>query len=421
MKHFYKLYINGLDITQKFGNRLLSITAIDSIGMENDNADISIDNGEYYSVDNVTKQGIVYPSPGDLIEVELGYLKASDLVNFDATDATANAPLSRIIGEYILDKIAVSYPPHVLKITAKKLPYDSSTKNTFSRVWEKEGGNVSLYEIMTDVIKSMGRTPKIAEELKNIVVDYAIQQNQSDMTFLAMLASSYGYTCKIEADSDLKEIIYVMLPATTYSFTNKVDLKQDVFSLKVRMPSVISYNYEENPKAKFTGIVAKYETTDTKTKARISSNVKIGEVGKDKIFYTLPSSYDSEGKARSAAESFYRKLLRETKLLNISIYGDPRFKAERILTLDNFPTQIPKEWIIKKATHRYSGQGYYTDIEAEYSNDKEIEELLKKEREKIKEKKELTKKNKKNRAKNGINLLTSEQKAVNNSFSITNK
>lgn len=354
MKPYFRLTVQGVDITDAVNDRLLSLTVSDHLGMVNDTFALSLD-------DRPMADGSDMPMlpHGATIDVEMGYEIGDGVINpFDG--------LKRM-GSFIVDEIEVTEGSdgRAMNITGRA----TSTNYSFVKKPRSDEGkwrNITLAEIVDTICKRNNLKPRIHEDCDQIVM-VANQTNRSDADFLSDLALDYNCVMKVQdgwmyfAPTD--KLTEVMLP----------NLVPD--DVNVNRTDVLGWKFTWQGRANFTGVQAKWLDKD-KNLVTTESSYTTPHPDGAACWFTITEVFPTQSDAVQAANSRKRQLDYQRATLHFNAIGYPLLMAGSILHLKGrWRSEVPEDWRIITANHKFDSSGYTTDVEAEVKDAKVLEDL----------------------------------------------
>jgi phage protein D len=327
----YRLLANQADITDVIRERLVSLRYTDEAGFNSDVLEIVL-------ADHETAKPIQIPPTGALLDLSFGY-----------------EGLIREVGKFIVDEIELAGWPGEMTIRARAAPFDTSKggikamQTQKTRVWPK---GLTLGVIVKKIAKENGLNPSVSKELSSVKVPAIEQASESDLNFLARLARKY--------DSVVKPTSGQLVLAKVGS--SKTVSGQTMPSVSVDIHSVSQWRVVQSTRETAGTIVAYWHETKAAKKHEIKAGT--GEPVKRLKMY-----YPTQSMALAAARAELAKRERHAVTLSLTCIGSTDLVAEASLVLSGFRPGLPADWVIKRADHQLSGNGYTTTIEAEIPNE----------------------------------------------------
>lgn len=306
---------SGADITAKLREFIVKITIKESSASANDTLSISID-----------AAGIdIFPLSGTKIECHLGY-KETGLINF---------------GVYKVDTKSVSGPPEIITVICGASDFNAAYKSQKSRHWDDK----TLGGILRIVAASNGLELVIDDELAAIQIKYMVQKQESDMNFVARLATEYAANGTIKAGH-----IYFKKGNGFYKTVNRSKL------------GLINYHLQWIDKPKYDYVVATWQDINSST-----SNEEIYDGEGFSLEYSgsvarVQEISQSQYEARKNAKAFWHKLEKMKLSGSMMMKGDPTIVSGLGFKLSEFGDTFDGRVVeVKNTTHTWQRNGYTTN------------------------------------------------------------
>ena len=159
MRLAFQVIAQGVDVTAKIADRVLSIRVTDEAGYRADTLEIALDDR-----DNLFER----PEPGAKLAVSLGYRET----------------FLTLMGIYITDEVVMKGPPDKISIRAKAVNLGGPIREQKTRAWHEK----TLEDIVTAIADEHQLEPRIAEPLKAVAYEHLDQTDESDIHFLTRIA-----------------------------------------------------------------------------------------------------------------------------------------------------------------------------------------------------------------------------------------
>jgi phage protein D len=316
MKPTYKITANGADLDlQKL---LVSLKVTDESGVKSDACEVVLDDRD---------GTIAVPKTGAKLKVFMGY---------EETGTT-------LMGSYFVNEISISGAPNRINIKAHAADLKSSLKEKISASFVGQ----TIGALVGTIASKHGLTPKISEDLADIVIDHIDQTNESDMHFLTRLAGNYGAIAKpangalLFAAKGLAKSISGMILGTT-----TIDIGE-----------VISWNFSESKRDDYGKVSSEVVDFDN---GEIIENV-IG----DGISYAISGTFSDKNLAATIANVVLKNLKKKHQKIQLTTIGNTDLIAESRIILTGFKPGISTGWTITKAEHTLDSGGFKTTIDGE--------------------------------------------------------
>lgn len=353
----FTVVVDGVDVTKKSRNRLISLSLTDNREAEADTLELVLDD---------TDGELDLPRRGALIHLAISW---------------QGKPLIPK-GAYIVDEITHSGAPDQLTITARSADFRASLNVNREQSWH----NVTLSDIAKTIATRNKLTAKVQPELAQIKIEHSDQTNESDASYLSRLGREYGFVLNIKnstlclisagrgrtADDN---------PIPTITITRKSG-DQHQFTIADRDAYTgVTAHYINHHRAEREDITVKRRrkkqltATPAQEKApgQTTGDKHQGDylIGSDENVLVLRHTYASEGNAKRAAKSAWERLQRGTASFSITLAtGQPEITPEYTVKVSGFKPAIDKaEWTITAVTHEIGDSGLISTLEMEVSVD----------------------------------------------------
>lgn len=212
----------GKDISTDLAPYLLGVTYTDNQGGKADELTLELqDRAGLW-------RGDWLPGQGDTIEVRIH------------ADEWGEGGGSLFCGTFTVDKLGLSGPPSVVKLSAVSVPTGLAARSTKrSRAWE----GVTLRTVAEDVAES-ARMTLVWDAPEGMLLDRLEQADETDLGFLARLCDTYHLACKV---TDGQVVVWDIdayagaEPVTTYTLGESrvigwsLDVKSYLFTPRVKV------------------------------------------------------------------------------------------------------------------------------------------------------------------------------------------
>ena len=198
---------------------------------------------------------------------------------------------------------------------------------------------------------------------------------------------------EIAIDADMASIYYDHLDQSEESdinFVTRIAEKHDAFAkfqdqkLQVRprdkTNGLIFIKKESKTQLSIGGLVVTVATSLTATSASRNKYQSVKAywhdldqahrtaevIGAGEPQWQMKSTFETQGKAKQAAEAKLKQLQRGTGTLDsLTCPGNPAIRAEMDLLLVGFRPDVNYKWVVTSATHTMDNSGYKTVVKAE--------------------------------------------------------
>jgi uncharacterized protein len=318
MQPYYRVIADSKDVTDAIRDRLLSLSITDAAGMDSDVLEIALDDRDRI---------IAIPRRGAELDVSLGYRETK---------------LSRM-GLFVVDEIVPSGPPATMTIRARAADFRQSLKAPGTRSWDGK----TLGDICSTIAKKHGYEARVNQSLASQAIAH-VDQNESDMNLLTRLAKDYGAVVKITGG------VLALVPAGEAHSASGKAMPATTLSYE----QISRYEATLADRGKYTAVQARW---DDKAHAREMPVT----VGSGEPMFIIQRKFADEATAKAAAKAKLDGFFRGAATLSLSCDGNAALMAESRLTISGVRTGVNGAWITTQVVHRYDGQGYRCDVEAE--------------------------------------------------------
>ncbi|MCF6432506.1 contractile injection system protein, VgrG/Pvc8 family [Leisingera sp. MMG026] len=326
MKPAFEVHMDGINITSRIKDRVLSITVNDEAGSKADTVRIELDDRD---------NSILEPPDGTLILVAMGY------------EELFPVPM----GVFVLDKIEYEIAPDRMIIHGKAAHFGSTLKDQKTRNWDGK----TIGEIVAEIAAEHKLEPKVAERLKVIKHEYLAQRSESDINFLSRIGKESDAIVSVKDGGLL--------------FIGKGEGQSASGNA---LPQTWVFKSQLMPGSR----VSKDKANAYKSVKAIWHDKKVGEkktvtAGEGSPAYEITHPYRTEESAERAAKSKLDEQARAGHSINLALVGNPILRAEGQALVIGLRPSIPPLWSITGVTHRLGGGGYTTRIRGELPKSEE--------------------------------------------------
>lgn len=314
----YRILADGVDVTSRLNDRLMSLRITDESGLTSDSLEIKLDDRD---------MAIAWPTHG----AELTVFLSIHLSGF----------LS--MGIYVVDEIEHSGPPQTMTIRAKACDMRASFKAPKTRSWE----DVTIVSLVQTIAAEHGLTAKVSDAFSSILIPHLDQTNESDLHLLARLAKEHDAISK-----PVRDYLVFVPKGTAKSFTGK-----GMPAVKIPASDIQQHRITQTERAKFGSVIAYWHDVEM-------GDRQVVKVGADDPEYSLRHTYSTEVEAIAAAKAKLVQLSRGTASLSLTMLGNPFIQAEGKLQLTGLRAPINGEWVINRSEHQIDSGGFVTRCEA---------------------------------------------------------
>ncbi|MDU7561415.1 MAG: contractile injection system protein, VgrG/Pvc8 family [Acinetobacter baumannii] len=318
----FKVEVEGIDISTKIAERLISLNIKDNRGLEVDSIDIELDDSDGM---------LEIPPTGAKIQVWLGWSNTG-LINK---------------GVYKVESTAHRGAPDVLSITAMANDISEGLKQKRERSFS----NKTIQDIFTTVATQYELKPVVHEKFASKTIQY-IAQNESDANLITRIADEN------DAIATVKNGHLLLLPRGASQTVSGLDLPR--VTLTRNMGDQHSYTTGTGTD-KVTAVKAFYYETNKSKKG----HVVIGD-NQDNL-KELRFVHRDKQTAEQAANAEYNRCKRGAKQLSYTLaLGDPSLIPEQEYEFIGLKAEIDElVWLATNLTHSLGDHGLTTSIELE--------------------------------------------------------
>ena len=316
----FRIRIDGSqDVTDRIGDRLLSLRVTDEAGRQSDAVELRIDN-----------RGGVVPPPRRGVEMEVWLWH----------EGQKETPM----GLYTVVEVELSGPPRTLAVRGTGPDMRASLKAPRTRSWE----DVSLGELVASIAAGHDLEARVGSSLRSVRIPHLDQTEESDLHLLTRLARDYDAIAKPAGGY----LLFVPQGAAESATGRKLPV------VDVRPEDCRSWRVTLADRAAYSSVLAHWHDA-------AAAGQKTETAGSGGPAWTLRRTYASAGEAREAARAKLAELTRETRQLSLTLSpGKPAVAAEVELRLAGFGNDVDGSWSSRRAVHKLTGSGYSTTAEA---------------------------------------------------------
>lgn len=305
----FQIIADGADVTERFQDRLISMTIKDEAGQKSDTAEIEVDNRDY---------ALALPQTGARLDLAMGL-------------GGVLVPM----GRYVVDELSGEIFPSTLTISAKAADMQGPIRSRKTRDWK----NVTLGQILNQIAGEHGLTPVISDSLKGAGFAYLAQTSESDLHFLTRLA---------------RDLDAVAKPASGYLIMvrrgeGKTASGADLPVFRIHRRQMSGARFDLKSRAKSGKVVAHWGE-------RAAGQTRTVSAGKDSPQETLRHRYATKGEAQRAADAALSRGKRSSASIEVDLGGFwGALMAEAKVDLQGIPSELCGEWLITSVTHSLNG------------------------------------------------------------------
>jgi phage protein D len=318
---YYRLIVNGTNITPRVNGRLIDLTLDETPGDEADTLSITISDHD---------SAVEIPPKGAEIELAIGW-KNQQLVEK---------------GLFIVDEASFTGPPDQISITARSADMRNGLPARRTRSWDQ----VTLGDIVGEIAANNELEVVVAKRLGAIAIEHLDQTDESDLNLLNRLAERHDAISAVKAG----RLLFTPRGEAKTASGNALPL------LAITPQSGDQYSYREVDREKYTGVVAFWQDLEKGTQVQALA-------GSDGRIKRLRATYANEPEALAAANAELNRLTRGEAEFSITLaVGRPEIGPEWQMSVDGLKPQVNgRQWVITRASHSLSDSGLITALNAE--------------------------------------------------------
>lgn len=320
MKPSFRVTVNGSDITNLIGDRLVSLTLTDEAGVKSDRVELVLDDRD---------QKLAIPPKKAVLTVAIGY-----------SDRLVNK------GKFTVEELELNGPVRQMIIRANATEFSKGAGAAKSKSWHE----TTLGAIAQEIGTKRKWTVKVSPELANVPYSH-VDQTESDIQFLTRLATENGAVAKVSHGT------LVIAPHAKAKTTSGKSMP----SITIRASEVADWSYTESSRSEYDGVSAEYYNIETGERGIVTEGEDTDNT------HVLPQAYGSEKEAKAAAKSKRNSLKRGNRSFTIgNMLGKPELEAECKLNAIGFRKGVDgNQWIVNSVTHRLTNSTYTCSIQCE--------------------------------------------------------
>ncbi|MCW8843339.1 MAG: contractile injection system protein, VgrG/Pvc8 family [Rhodobacteraceae bacterium] len=321
MKLAFRIIADGSDVTEKFQDRLVSLTVTDESGQKSDRAEIAIDDR-----DNL----VSLPETGAKLEIALGL--EGKLVE---------------LGTFVVDDLSGNLTPATMQISAKAADMLGGIRARKTRSWR----DVTVLNIVEKIAAEQGLVASVAESLKSVRFSYLAQTSESDLNFLTRMA---------------RDLDAVAKPAGGYLVLvkrgeGKTPTGKPLPVFKVDISQIQRGSWKITGRGQHGRVCAEWGERGTAQRHKVI-------IGKDEPQLNLRHPFATKEEAERAAKAALDRGKRASGSINIDLGGFwGELMAEAKVDLSGVKPELTGEWLITQVSHRLSNT-LQTSFRAERDN-----------------------------------------------------
>ena len=357
------------DITEKFDNRLISMTLVDKNGFQADTITIVIDDSD---------QKVNLPNRGAKLEITLGWKADKPKTTIDAQEAKIFE--ANIKNVFTITQVSHSGTPDIITLQGSSANLKDGTA---LEPQEKSYHNLTLGEIITEIAIRNKLPYRYDKLIGSNFIPHIDQTNESDSSFLTRLINDYGGGVTIKNDMLIvfnkgqgmtvngKKIPTAKIKRASGDKHSFTFIDTPYLGVKAYW-----YNYKKPTKKPYK-IICKQQIEKSKVHIAKSKPKNLNE----KEIKELKYVYANEESATAAAKSELKKIQQGIAQFKLKLaLGRPDLFSEMPVEVDGFKPEINStNWTIASCTHSLSkSSGFTTELELQIKPEEEsYENILK--------------------------------------------
>lgn len=320
----WRITADGTALPAACAERLISLEISDEAGIASDTLTLTLDNRDL---------ALATPRKGAKLDCWMGYEEAG-LIH---------------MGQYVVDEVEASGPPHTLVIKGKAADMRKDLKSQKTRGWD----TITIADLVRTVAAEHDLIPVVAPGLGEIVIANLAQTNESDMALLTRVAGTYDAVAKPIAG----RLLFVPR-GEAKSASGKA-----MPTVSLTPQDMRTWRATKAERGKYGAVAAQWHNPATGQ----TETIRIDGDGGDGPLHTLPTRYPDADQARAAAQAKLDALTRGTGTLSADVVpGRPSLGAEGKVVLSGVGDVAGGTWVITRARHLLTKSGgLTTSIEGE--------------------------------------------------------
>lgn len=321
MRPSYQIKVDGQDITRAIQERLMTLRISDEAGWQSDSVELTLDDRD---------RELVLPRHGVQMSVWMGY-EETGLVR---------------MGLFTVDEVQCGGPADTITIRGRAANFRNTLKEQKTRAWER----ITIGDLVETVANEHQLEPVISDKLKDKMLEHIDQTEESDLHFLSRLSKDH------DAISKPVESRLLFVPRGEARSASQ----QPMPALTLPREALTSYSFTLADRGKYEAAIAHWHDASTGQ----TYPVRVGPADSQPV-YTLKGLQPDADAAQAAATAKLQALQRGQATGNLVLPGNPAIVAESRLTLVGIKERIDGGWIVTRAEHELSSQGYITRLGVE--------------------------------------------------------
>lgn len=317
----YRLTLAGENITARLQGRLISLTLTDNRGLEADQLDLVLDDGDGL---------LAIPRKGVQLSLAIGW---------------EGAPLVDK-GTFTVDDVSHAGSPDQLTIRARSANLRAGLRVKRERSWH----NTTLGALVKSVAANSSLKAAIAARLAAIVIKHLDQTSESDINLLTRICKDHGAIASIKGD---RLLVFPAGQAATVS-------GKEIAPAMITRADGDEHSYGSSDRDAYTGVMAYWLDVQTGRKREVIA-------GDDENMKTLRHTYPSELDAMNAAVAELGRLQRGASSFSLTLArGRADLYPETPVVVSGWKPEIDAQaWLAVKLVHSITDSGFTTKVDCE--------------------------------------------------------
>lgn len=321
------IIINGVNVTGDISPFLQSCSYTDKVHGESDEIELAFDNSTGFWFSDWL------PVTGDLLDVRLGY----------GGDQEPDNLLK--CGQFTIDEVTLMGAPNMIVVRGLATGITHPVRTRKSHVFEKQ--------LLADIVRLIATKNNlaVAGDIQPHFIEKSTQYNESDLSFLSRLLSSWGYVFNVRS-------------GTMYVY-NIYNLEGKTGALALDIAGMTSYEITQ----KTSGTVKKttvayFDPDKLKVVQDTATATGTEATNKNDTLEIRGRRYENEGEAKAASKAATHASNSGQVCLNFSVPGATIILAGNNLNITGFGDKLSGKYHVITSTHTISaGGGYITAAE----------------------------------------------------------
>ena len=317
---FFQILQGSRDVTAIVGQRNISLSLTDGVGMDADSVTYEIDD----------QDGLIAPPrTGVKITIIGGYVGNT-----------------RNFGEFIVDQVTLRGYPQLIAVSAQSVGAKTEAKQKRSKSYDKTE-YPTYRDIYAEIAGRAGLQLAISSEIGSASNQYEAQTEENDLEFATRIGM------KLDAHVSAKNGRLIAIKRGAGESASGKSLGGKVIRGGVNL---IAYSANVKDTPKHTKVKSTY--FDRQKAKKESVEVSSGDEGPE---FLIREPFPTKEDAQKAAEAKAKELKRIEGQADFTVVGDPFLMAEEIITVENVRPLVDGEWRATNVTHNWSGADAYVN------------------------------------------------------------